>query len=178
MQNNSNPEILGEGRFLRLIHAGGWEWVDRVNASGATVIAACTADGQLVLIEQFRVPMGAKVIELPAGLVGDEPDSPDESMIESAQRELYEETGYESDDWHFATAGPASPGLTTEVFSLFVALNARKTGPGGGDSRENIVVHLAPLEEVHAWLDAQRGAGMMTDPKIYIGLYFLERIRK
>jgi ADP-ribose pyrophosphatase len=169
------PRILAEGRFLRLLAGSGWEWVERVNASGAAVIAAVTEDRQLVLVEQYRVPMGQRVIDLPAGLVGDEPGGADEPMIEAARRELFEETGYEADQLRRVVSGPASPGLTTEVYTLFLALGARHVGRGGGVASERIQVHVVPLAEVEAWLDRRREEGMMIDPKIYLGLYFIAK---
>ena len=101
-----------------MMAGGGWEWVERVNATGAAVIAAVTDDRRLVLVEQYRVPMGQRVIDLPAGLVGDEPGGAHEPMIEAARRELLEETGYEADRLDCVVSGPASPGLTTEVYTL------------------------------------------------------------
>jgi ADP-ribose pyrophosphatase len=151
----------------------GWEWVERTNSDGAAVIAAVTDDSRLVLVEQYRVPMHSRVVELPAGLAGDEPDFAHEATIETARRELYEETGYEGGTWQFAVHGPASPGLATEVYSLFIARGVKKTGPGGGDTRENIEVHAVPLADLDGWLDAKRQSGVIVEPKIYLGRYFL-----
>jgi ADP-ribose pyrophosphatase len=144
-----------------------------VNASGAAVIAAVTDDDHLILVEQYRIPMQCRVVDLPAGLVGDDPGAAGEAMIDAARRELFEETGYEATDWHFAVAGPASPGLATEVYSLFVVRGAKQTGPGGGDAREKIDVHVVPLANLDDWLDAKRRSGVIVDPKIYLGRYFL-----
>jgi ADP-ribose pyrophosphatase len=173
--NQSNERIvLAEGQYLRLVAQSGWEWVERVNASGAAVIAALTEDKCLVLVEQYRIPMQCRVLDLPAGLVGDDPGTAGEAMIDAARRELFEETGYEGGDWHFAVCGPASPGLTTEVYSLYLLRGAKKTGPGGGDAREDIEVHVVPLAGIDAWLDAKRQSGVVVDPKIYLGRCFLQ----
>ncbi len=94
-------------------------------------------------------------------------------MIDAARRELFEETGYEAADWHCAVSGPASPGLATEVYSLFVVRGARRTGAGGGDARENIEVHVVPLAGLDDWLDARRQSGVIVDPKIYLARFFL-----
>ena len=174
--NTSDPRrVLAQGKYLRLVAQSGWEWVERTNASGAAVIAAVTDDACLVLVEQYRIPMQCRVLDLPAGLVGDDPGAASEPMIDAARRELYEETGFEGDDWQFAVSGPASPGLATEVYSLFVVRGVKKTGPGGGDARENIEVHVMPLAELDAWLAAKRQNGVMIDPKIYLGRCFLGR---
>ena len=172
--NTSNQRcVLAEGKFLRLVVQSGWEWVERVNASGAAVIAAVTDDECLVLVEQYRIPMQCRVLDLPAGLAGDDSATAGEAMIDAARRELFEETGYEGSDWQFALSGPASPGLATEVYSLFVVRGVKRTGPGGGDTRESIEVHVVPLAELDAWLDSKRQSGILIDPKIYLGRCFL-----
>jgi ADP-ribose pyrophosphatase len=173
MNTSNQRRVLAEGRYLRLVAQSGWEWVERMNASGAAVIAALTEDERLVLVEQYRIPMQCRVVDLPAGLVGDDPGAAGEAMIDAARRELFEETGFEGSDWRIAVSGPASPGLATEVYSLFVVRGVQKTGPGGGDARENIEVHVVPLGELDAWLDAKRQRGVMVDPKIYLGRCFL-----
>ncbi len=164
--------VLAEGRYARLVAQNGWEWAERVNTVGAVVIVAITADRQLVLVEQFRIPLGRRVIELPAGLVGDTFDAQHESLDEAARRELLEETGYEAAAMEFLVAGPSSPGLVNEVYSLFLARDARRVAAGGGDASEEIHVHLVPLSEAEAWLERKRSQGIVVDPRVYAGLYF------
>ena len=91
---SGKTETLGEGRFLRLQKRNGWEFVERVAVRGVAVLIAVTAADELVLVEQYREPVRAKMIELPAGLVGDEPAFSGESLLAAANRELEEETGY------------------------------------------------------------------------------------
>ncbi len=169
-----SPRLLAEGRFARLVAQDGWEWVERVNASGAVVIVALTDDGRLILVEQHRIPLNRRVVELPAGLVGDDA-APGEDIAQAARRELLEETGYQADALEYLAEGPSSAGLAAEVYALFLARGARRVGPGGGDDSEDIQVHLVPLEEADAWLDARRRQGVMVDPKVYAGLYFAGR---
>jgi len=168
-------QTLAEGRFVRLVKRGRWEWAERTNARAAVVIVPVTEAGELVLIEQYRVPLGRPVIELPAGLAGDTAGSEHEELVEAARRELVEETGYEAGTWRYLTEGPSSAGLATEVYCMFLAEGCRKTGPGGGDEREEIHVHVVPLDEVHRWIEARCREGMMIDPKIFAGLYFVGR---
>lgn len=174
MNEDNQLRVLHQGKFLRTVAKGHWEWVERTNTTGAVVVAAVTEKNELVLIEQFRIPVNARVIELPAGLAGDERGTEHEPLAEAARRELIEETGYDADHFEFCTEGPSSAGLANEVYALFVARNAHRVGDGGGVEREQIDVHLVPVEGVHQWLEARRRQGLMVDPKVYAGLYFVQ----
>src|SRR5687767_5385258 len=132
------PETLGEGRWERLVREDGWEWCERTNARGVVVIAALTPSGGVLLVEQARRPVGARVLELPAGLAGDEPDRPDEELAEAARRELEEETGWRAASVELVTRGPVSAGLTSEVLSVFVARDLVRVAEGGGVGGERI----------------------------------------
>jgi nicotinamidase/pyrazinamidase len=173
---SSSPEVLASGRFIRLLKRGRWEYVDRINASGAAIIAAVTPENRLLLLDQFRVPLGRRVIEMPAGLVGDEDDA-HEHFAEAARRELLEETGYEADEMIEVAHGPPTAGMATELVTLFVARGLRRVHAGGGTEHEDIRVHEVPLEQVPAWLKERAAEGMLIDPKVYAGLYFLEQFR-
>lgn len=172
MDKENKLRVLAEGKYVRLVARGRWEWAERTNTSGAVVIVAVTVDGQMVLIEEYRQPLGARVVELPAGLVGDGPDVKEEDLIEAAQRELLEEAGCVSENWHQLLEGPASPGLTNERYTMYLALKAKKVAAGGGDDSEDIHAHLVPLTQVETWLQNKRRQGSLVDPKVYIGLYF------
>lgn len=175
MTQTDSSETLYEGRFLRLIDSNGWEYVDRIGTTGVVMIAAVTDSRHLILVEQFRPPIGRRVIEMPAGLAGDLPESADELLTEAARRELLEETGYQAGRLLRLTEGPPSAGLGTEVVTFFLAEDLSRVGPGGGDASEDIVVHEVPLDEVHDWLEAQTRRGAVVDPKTYAGLYFVWR---
>src|ERR1700744_3133930 len=112
--NQSNPITLHSSKFLALIKEGHWEYVDRVNATGAALIAAVTAEEKILLVEQYRIPVHARTIEMPAGIIGDEPGTSDETHAEAARRELLEETGYAADKMEAVTTGPACSGITSE----------------------------------------------------------------
>lgn len=171
-------EELFLGKFLALIREGRWEYAERVNATGAAIIVAVTPANKLLLVEQYRIPCHARTIELPAGITGDEPGSGGEAHAEAARRELLEETGYAAGTIEPLTTGPASSGLTSEIVTLFLASNLTKAGQGGGVGHEEIVVHEIPLDQVHPWLEAQAASGVLIDPKIYSGLYFLHVRRR
>jgi ADP-ribose pyrophosphatase len=165
-------ETLFEGRFLSVSRKGGWEYVRRRNTSGIVCIVAVTPEAEMLFVEQYRPPVGARVIELPAGLAGDIAGAEDEPLSAAALRELEEETGWSADEMRFLTEGPVSAGLSTEVLSFFQAHGLRRVGEGGGDGSEDIVIHAVPVAEVPTWLAGRAAAGVMVDPKVYTGLYF------
>ena len=162
-----------KGRYLSLKEIDNWEYVTRPNAHAVVVLAAVTPQNEIVLVEQFRRPVNARVIELPAGLVGDQGD-PNEPVLEAAGRELIEETGYEADSLSLLMECPTSSGMTDEIISFVLASGLKKVGPGGGDDSEEIETHVVPLDKVDDWLDERRLAGTPLDPKIYTALYWLK----
>lgn len=166
---------LCTGQFLRLIREGHWEYADRTNATGAAIIVAVTADKKVLLVEQYRIPVHVRTIEWPAGIIGDEPGMREERHAEAARRELREETGYEAGRIEPLTHGPASSGLASETVTLFLASELRRVGPGGGTGHEDILVHEVALPAVDQWLETRAGAGLLIDPKVYAGLYFVRR---
>lgn len=179
LEMNQPPKasVEWEGKFLRLIKCGRWEFADRVAATGAVAVVAVTGDARLVLTEQYRVPVGQRVIELPAGLAGDVPAHATEALAEAARRELREETGYEAEQMIRLVAGPPSAGLASEIVTFFHATGLRRVSAGGGDSLEDIQVHEVPLEAVDRWLSQRMAQGILLDPKVYAGLYLLAQRR-
>lgn len=166
---------LHRGKHLQLIACGHWEYATRTVATGAVGIIAITPDQRIVLVEQFRIPAGRRVIEIPAGLVGDQAELAGEDLLVAAQRELLEETGYESEKWTQLIEGYSSPGLTDEAIVLFLAEDARKTAPGGGDDTESIVVHEVPISEADAWLAAKLESGIGADLKLLAAIHLANR---
>jgi ADP-ribose pyrophosphatase len=168
---NPSPVVLFPGKHLHLLAIDGWEYAARPHASGVVAVLAITDAREIILVEQFRRPVGKKVIELPAGLAGDIKGAEQESFEIAARRELMEETGYEARDFKLLTEGPASAGLTNETITFFQATGLQKTGPGSGDGSENIEVHLVPLTGLNAWLEKKRSEGSAIDYKIYAALF-------
>jgi len=164
---------LGSGKFLALVREGRWEYVNRIGVAGAAIIVAVTNEQKLLLVEQYRIPVHARTIELPAGIVGDEPGSANESLADAAKRELLEETGYVAERVGPLTTGPSSSGLTSEVVTLLLASGLKRVDAGGGVAHEKITVHEIPLNQVHDWLAAKASQGFLIEPKVYAGLYFV-----
>jgi len=159
------------GRFLGLMERDDWEYAYRTNASGVVVLVPVTDKGELVLVEQYRIPVKSRVLELPAGLVGDTGD-PDEDFKTAAYRELIEETGYAATSLEKLLTGPSTAGMSDEIITIYYASGLRQVGPGGGDGNEDITVHHLPVEKPLEWLQAREADGLLLDPKIYAGLFW------
>lgn len=168
-----SADKLGEGKYLRLVRYGRWEFVERVKASGVVVVVPLTDDDHILFIEQSRRAIERASIELPAGLAGDVDDASHESLETAARRELFEETGYEAEHMEWLAEAPSSAGLTSEMITYFKATGLKQTGPGGGDHSEDITLHKIPLAACRRWLDEQAAVGRPVASMAYAGLYLL-----
>src|SRR3954470_20386034 len=137
MSHQPDLQVVADGKYIQLVRQGGWEYDRRKGISGIVGVVAVTDDGKLVLVEQYRAPVRAAVIELPAGLAGDAKGHEAEDLADAARRELLEETGYEANDMRRLAAGAASAGMTDEIITLFRATGLKKTGEGTGDETED-----------------------------------------
>ena len=156
-------ETVWAGRFLEARVDDGWEYAARPRAITAAVILAID-DGHVLLVEQYRVPLGRACLELPAGLVGD--GDAEESIEASAARELEEETGYRPRHIEVIGEFASTPGMASETFHFVRATDLEKTGPGGGVDGENITVRRVALNDVAAFVAARRAAGLAIDAKL------------
>jgi ADP-ribose pyrophosphatase len=170
--DRDDSEVLAEGRFLRLVRRRGWEYAERRDVRGIVVLVAVTPQQELLLVEQHREAVGGTVIELPAGLAGDEPGIEQESLEEAAARELREETGWEASAWERLSAGPPTAGVSNEVVTLMRARGLVRHGDGGGAGDERITVHAVPLADVAGWLRDREAGGTLVDPKVWAGVWF------
>ena len=144
---------------------GQWEYASRARGIGAAVILAID-NGDVILVEQHRVPIGQRCLELPAGLVGDETEG--EAIEVAAARELEEETGYRPERIETIGHFYSSPGMVSEGFTLVRAHGLTKVGDGGGDASENISVHRVPLAGIEAFVAAKRAEGVAIDVKLLL----------
>lgn len=173
MTKQASPvTTVWQGKYLQILSRRNWEFVDRRNIRGIVIVVAVNERNELVLVEQYRPPVDSQVIEMPAGLVGDLPGGDKEPFEVAAQRELFEETGYEAAGMDKLIEGPPAVGISSEQVTFYRARDVRKTGAGGGDASENIRVHEVPLARVRAWLDGMTRQGKLVDPKVYAGLLF------
>jgi len=152
-----------EGKHVVVLERKGWEFVERRKAKEAVAIIAITDDRKIVLTEQYRAPVDARVLDLPAGLIEDY------GAEETARRELEEETGFTCDSVRLLAISPTSPGITSELVRFYRAQKPRRVGEGGGVDSEDIEVHTIPLAGIDKWLKSTRA---LVDVKIWAGLYF------
>ncbi len=156
-------EIEWSGRFVLAKRRGRWEYVSRARNIRAAVILALDA-GHVLLVEQYRVPLGKPCLELPAGLIGDETEG--EDALTSAKRELEEETGYRAAHWQELGEFYSSPGMLSESFYLLKAMGLSKVGEGGGTEHEDIVVHRVRLDRVAETVAEHRARGHGIDVRM------------
>lgn len=168
-------ELLHEGKWLRLVKRGRWEWCERTHSAQglAVLVVAVTPGDEVLFVEQYREALGAPAIEMPAGLIGDDHD--DDTIERAARRELIEETGWEAGEIDVLLAGPTTAGMSNERIVFVRARNLRKVGEGGGVGGENITVHLVPRAEVPAWLMRKNAEGYELDLKLWAGLWMIDR---
>jgi ADP-ribose pyrophosphatase len=158
-------EIMWQGRFITAKREGKWEYVGRARNIRAAVILAIDA-GDVILVEQYRVPLKRQCIELPAGLIGDETEG--EAVEIAAARELEEETGYRAARIDDLGEFSSSPGMVSETFTLVRATGLEKVHAGGGVEGEDIIVHRVPLSGIAGFVAEQRALGKMIDVRVLL----------
>ena len=158
-------EIAWQGQWIVAKRRGKWEYVSRAKGMHAAVILALDGD-HVVLVEQYRVPVGGTCLELPAGLIGDDDSADGEDAITTAKRELEEETGYRASEWQVVGQFHSSPGMVSESFTLLKATGLQKVSKGGGTDQEDIVVHRFALDELPARVAEFRERGCAMDVKM------------
>lgn len=159
--------VMWRGKYVTVHKRGRWEYVSRSNNVTAVVILA-EHDGKVVLVEQWRVPVGGPCIELPAGLVGDEDEH---ATIEgTAVKELEEETGFTAERIEVLGCFHSSPGMVAESYTLVRAHGLSKVSAGGGTEHEEIAVHLVARKDIPIFLEQKRAQGLAIDTKLLLFL--------
>lgn len=169
MDADAPEEIAWAGKWVVAKKRGRWEYVTRARSIRAAVILAL--DGppearEIVVIDQYRVPVGRRCLELPAGLIGDGAGVDGEGAIAAAKRELEEETGYRAREWTDLGEFWSSPGMVSESFSLIRACGLEQVGEGGGDEHEDIIVHRVPVAQMPDFVRQSREAGLAVDVRL------------
>ena len=160
---------MWEGKYIRALKRGRWEFVSRVGDVRAVVIIA-EFEGQTILIEQERVAVGGRCLELPAGLVGDE--DPAATVEDTAVKELEEETGFIAERVERLGDFHASPGMVSESFTLVRAHGVSRSGEGGGTEHEDIKVHLVARADIPNFVEQKRAEGSASDVKLLLFLKY------
>ena len=163
-----NEEIMWQGRFIAAVRDGKWEYVRRARGIRAVVILAETDDGEVLLVEQQRVPIGGRCLELPAGLIGDDDGGEGDTVEAAAVRELVEETGYCPSRIERLGDYYSSPGLVAEGFTLVRASDLTRVGDGGGTDGEDILVHRVRRDAIADFVATKRGEGVGIDVKLLL----------
>ena len=168
-EDDGPPQIMWEGKYVRALKRGRWEYVGRVGDVRAVVILA-TYEGQVILVEQPRIAVGGRCLELPAGLVGDE--DPNATVEGTAVKELEEETGFTADRIERLGEFNSSPGMLSESFTLVRAHEVSRVGEGGGTSDEDIQVHLVARDAIPAFIEEKRAEGVAIDVRLLLFLNY------
>lgn len=141
---------------------------DVVVHPGAVAIAAINENNEVIMVKQYRYPIGQICYELPAGKL-----EPGEDPLQTAKRELEEETGFQAKEWEKLTAFYTAPGFTNEVIHLFLArgLKESQAHPDPDEIIEYESIHINSLRR-------KVDTGEVKDAKSMIGLFWiLEKIR-
>ena len=133
-----------------------------VRHPGAVAVVALTAAGEVVLERQYRYPLGRDFVEIPAGKI-----EPGEAHLETAKRELLEETGYAAAGWDYLGVLHNTIGYSDESIELWRATGLEKR-EASLDEGELLEVFTLPFAEALA----MAADGRLTDVKTIIGLYW------
>lgn len=129
---------------------------------GAVAVVPILDDNKVVLVKQFRYPIGKQLLEIPAGKF----DFKDEDPLECAKRELKEETGFDAKDYLYLGYIHTTPGFSNEVIHLYLARDL-ESGQSNPDEDEIIDVEIEDFNTV-----LQKCiSGEITDAKTIAGIF-------
>jgi ADP-ribose pyrophosphatase len=135
-----------------------------LESGGFAAVVPVTDAGEVVLVRQFRQPLGSFTLELPCGGV-----EPDEEPEEAARRELFEETGYRSDGLEHLASLHMSTGRTTEMCHLFRCRAVRDSAGPHPEPTEFVEVVRVPIEAALGMVSC----GEISDAATVLGLVWV-----
>lgn len=124
--------------------------------SDVALVVAITKQHDIVLVEQYKHGIGDICLEIPGGFCEPESDNP----LHDAQRELLEETGYVSDEWHMLTRVASSPTRSNNRIHIFLALNVQQQHEQSLDPNEHINIRLKSQHDILAAIRERRLGGV------------------
>ena len=157
-----------------MMQRGSWEYVERTNAGGMSVIiVAATPERKLLFVEQDARadPVARPSRCRPAWSAT---STPSESLLLAAERELLEETGWRAGRIEHLMTGPSSAGMSTERMAFVRASGLERVHAGGGDDSEDILVHEIDDRRGAALAGAKLAEGYEIDAKVWAGLWLLD----
>ncbi len=167
-------EVLYRGRVIDLVvdeieYPSGAKGIREVaRHPGGAVAVPVFEDGNVILINQFRYPLGSRILELPAGKL-----DKDEDPLNCARRELEEETGWRGETWDKLGSIYSTPGFCDEELHIFMATGLTELADGHrrSEGEEDIFLHRVPMGKAIAMIEH----GEIRDAKTVCGLLMAER---
>lgn len=134
-----------------------------VDSPGAVAVVALTDDDRVVLVDQYRATIDDYLVEIPAGMR----DKSGEADLETAKRELEEETGYRASEWEPLGRMLSTPGVSSGWVELYLARGLRHVGSTPeGPEELSMGVLLVPFDEaVRMCMESE-----ITDSKSVVGM--------
>ena len=170
--------VLHRGRFITFRvdtvedADGGRHTREVVEHPGAVCIVPILG-GEVLMVRQFRAPIGRVLLELPAGTLDRAADGSIEAPGLAAARELGEETGYEARGWRSLGRFWSAPGFTEELMHLYLATDLMPLeGYAGPDVDERLELQRVPWRDAVAWAED----GRIEDAKSLVGLLRVARL--
>jgi len=170
-EHRVSSELVFDGALLKVyrdqvrLPDGGQGQREYIRHPGAVAVVPLFDDRSILLERQFRYPQGRVFIEIPAGKL-----EPDEPHLETAKRELLEETGYSAGEWTRLGVIHTAIAYTNEAIDLFLARKLRKAGSAQLDAGEFVETLIVSFDEAITMVKD----GRITDSKTVASLLFVK----